>query len=216
MGVLTAGVKLLKPPSSQPTLFIAFTEKSLKQKRLFVLAVFQLVIFADSSANLTEKVELQCTHPKKKAVIIQTSWMQLNVTHKENTAVLHPVYGTHTKDAFEVSEKQNNPMFTKPGGNVAFTCPYKIGDSVQEMWERIKADWVDIVILCNSSGKQSFGSDFKECPPVDCSDQETTWDHKWFITYIAEGIFAAVLVLDFLLIFCITSAHHKKVTNQFA
>lgn len=64
-------------------------------------------------------------------------------------------------DAFEVSERQNNPMFTKPGRNVAFTCPYKIGDSVQwAMWERIKADWVDIVILCSLSGKQSFGSDF--------------------------------------------------------
>lgn len=78
-------------------------------------------------------------------------------------------------DAFEVSGKKNNPLFTKPGGNVAFTCPYKTEDSVQQgMWERIKADWVDIVILCNSSGKQSFGSDFKECTPVDCSDQENS------------------------------------------
>ncbi|TRZ14953.1 hypothetical protein HGM15179_012149, partial [Zosterops borbonicus] len=143
------------------------------------------------------------------AVIIQTSWMNLNVTHKENTAVLHPIYGIHIKDkynrridfenrdkslsfikstledygfcwvlhfstdAFEVSGKQNNSRFTKPGGNVAFTCPCEIGDSVQQvMWERIKADWADIVILCNASGKQSFGSDFKECTPVDCSDQE--------------------------------------------
>lgn len=42
------------------------------------------------------------------------------------------------------------------------------------MWERIKADWVDIVILCSLSGKQSFGSDFKERTPVDCSDQENS------------------------------------------
>ncbi|NWW04521.1 CD226 protein, partial [Oreocharis arfaki] len=168
--------------------------------------------FADSSAKLAEKVKLQCMCPKKKAVIIQTSWMKLNVTHKENTAVLHPVHGIHTKDkynrriyfenrdkslsfikssledkagfcwvlcfstdSFEVSEKQNNPMFTKSRGNVAFTCPYKIGDSVQRAkWERIKANWVDIVIPCNLSGKQSFGSDFKERTPVDCSDQENS------------------------------------------
>lgn len=36
-------------------------------------------------------------------------------------------------DAFEVSEKQNNPMFTWLGGNIAFTCPDKIGDSVQRV-----------------------------------------------------------------------------------
>ncbi|KAM9024756.1 LOW QUALITY PROTEIN: CD226 antigen [Ara ararauna] len=70
------------------------------------------------------------------------------------------------------SQKQNSLMFNKPGENVAFTCPYKIRDSVlQVMWERIKADQVDIVVLCSSSGKQSFGSDFKERTLVDCSDQ---------------------------------------------
>ena len=37
--------------------------------------------------------------------------------------------------------------------------------------KRIKADRVDIVVLCNSSGKRSFGSDFKERTLVDCSDQ---------------------------------------------
>ncbi|KAM7035898.1 LOW QUALITY PROTEIN: CD226 antigen-like [Passerculus sandwichensis] len=253
-----------------------------------------------AAAALTEKVKMQCMYIKKKAVIIQTSWMKLNVTLRENTAVLSPIYGIHIKDkyngriffennhedflcqlllsaiifpfpdhginasytttnyplthaalrsadAFEVSEKQNNPMFTKPGGNVAFTYPDKIGDSVQQvMWERIKADWLDFVILCNSSRKQSFFAlDFKECTPVDCSDQENSrfvfqnitasdfviyfrvaagrnknymmnftvaaaWDHKWFITYLAERISAAVLVLDFLLIFCITTAYHKK------
>ncbi|KFV89062.1 CD226 antigen, partial [Fulmarus glacialis] len=180
--------------------------------------------FVDSTVKLTEKVKLECIYPNK-AMIIQTSWMKLNVTHKENIAVLHPIYGIHIEDkyngriyfenasredkslsfikstledvglyccsivtypdgiwektiqiiqpdAFEVSEKQNNPVFTKPGGNVTFTCPYKIGDSVQEvMWERIKADQVDTIVLCSSSGKQSFGSDFKERTLVDCSDQ---------------------------------------------
>uniref|UniRef100_A0A8C8EC60 Ig-like domain-containing protein n=1 Tax=Otus sunia TaxID=257818 RepID=A0A8C8EC60_9STRI len=59
-----------------------------------------------------------------------------------------------------------------PGQNVALTCPYKTGDSVQQvMWERIKADQVDTIVLCNPLGKQSFGSDFKERTLVDCSDQ---------------------------------------------
>ncbi|KAM6373422.1 LOW QUALITY PROTEIN: CD226 antigen [Alca torda] len=179
--------------------------------------------FVDSTVKLTEKVKLECIYPKD-GVIIQTSWMKFNVTHKENIAVLHPIYGVHIEDkyngriyfenasredkslsfikstledvglyfcsivtypdgmgkvieiiqpdAFEVSEKQDNHVFTKPGGNVAFTCPYKIGDSVQQvLWERIKADQVDIIVLCHSSGKQRFGSDFKERTLVDCSDQ---------------------------------------------
>ncbi|NXW32771.1 CD226 protein, partial [Phaetusa simplex] len=190
----------------------------------------------DSTVKLTEKVKLECIYPKD-AVIIQTSWMKFNVTHKENIAVLHPIYGVHIEDkyngriyfenasredkslsfikstledvglyfcsivtypdgiwekvieiiqpdnnfccflcfstdAFEVSEKQNTHVFTKPGGNVSLTCPYKIGDSVQQvLWERIKADQVDIIVLCHSSGKQSFGSDFKERTLVGCSDQ---------------------------------------------
>ncbi|XP_072707690.1 CD226 antigen [Ciconia boyciana] len=254
--------------------------------------------FVDSTVKLTEKVKLECIYPNK-AVIIQTSWMKFNVTHKENIAVLHPIYGVHIEDkyngriyfenasredkslsfikstledvglyfcsivtypdgiwekvieiiqpdAFEVSEKQNNPVFTKPGGNVTFTCPYKIGDSVQQvMWERIKADQVDTIALCNSSGKQSFGSDFEAHTLVDCSDQANsmiiiqnittsdfatyrciatgrnktyvmsftiaaTWDPKWFIIYIAGGISAAVLLLVFSLIFCITTAYRKK------
>ncbi|NWS60191.1 CD226 protein, partial [Chunga burmeisteri] len=180
--------------------------------------------FVDSTVKLTEKMKLECIYPKT-AMIMQTSWMKLNVTHKENIAVLHPIYGIHIEDkyngriyfenasredmslsfikstledvglyfcsvvtypdgiwekvieiiqpdAFEVSEKQNNAVFTKPGENVAFTCPYKIGDSVQQvMWERMKANRVDIVVLCNPPGKPSFGSDFKERTLVDCSDQ---------------------------------------------
>ncbi|NWI52013.1 CD226 protein, partial [Calyptomena viridis] len=177
----------------------------------------------DSSVKLTEKMKLQCIYLEK-AVIIQTLWMKLYVTHKENTAVLLPIYGMHRKekyngriyfenasrddkslsfikstleddylyicfiainpdgtvscwvlcfstDIFQASEKQNNPA----EGNVAFTCPYEIGNLVQqELWERIKADWADIVVLCNSSGKQSFGSDFKGHTVVDYSDQSNS------------------------------------------
>ncbi|NXT76273.1 CD226 protein, partial [Zapornia atra] len=180
--------------------------------------------FVDSTVKLSEKVKLECIYPKK-AAIIQTTWMKLNVTHKESIAVLHPVYGIHIEDkykgriyfesasredkslffikstlediglyfcsvvtypdgiwekvieiiqphAFEVSQKQNNHVFAKPGGTVTFTCPYKIGDSVQQvMWERLKADQVDTVAVCNSSGKQSFGLDFRGRALVDCSGQ---------------------------------------------
>uniref|UniRef100_A0A8V5G4K3 Uncharacterized protein n=1 Tax=Melopsittacus undulatus TaxID=13146 RepID=A0A8V5G4K3_MELUD len=78
-------------------------------------------------------------------------------------------------NVFGESQKQSNLVSNKPGENVAFTCPYKIGDSVlQVMWERIEADQRDIVVLCSSSGKQSFGSDFKEHTLVDCSDQENS------------------------------------------
>ncbi|XP_063182511.1 CD226 antigen isoform X2 [Chroicocephalus ridibundus] len=204
--------------------------------------------FVDSTVKLTEKVKLECIYPKD-AVIIQTSWMKFNVTHKENIAVLHPIYGVHIEDkyngriyfenasredkslsfikstlediglyfcsivtypdgiwekvieiiqpdAFEISEKQNTHVFTKPGGDVALTCPYKIGDSVQQvLWERIKADQVDTMVLCHSSGKQSFGSDFKERTQVDCSDQANSMiviqniTNSDFVTYrcIATG-----------------------------
>lgn len=108
-------------------------------------------------------------------------------------------------DVFEVSEKQNNPAFTKPGGNVAFTCPYKIGNSVQQaMWERIKADLVDIVILCNSSGKQSFGSDFNECTPVDCSDQENS-----------KIVFQNITASDFVMYFRVAAGRNKNYVISF-
>lgn len=55
--------------------------------------------FVDSTIKLTEKVKLECIYPKK-AVITQTSWMKLNVTHKENIAVLHPIYGIDIKDRY--------------------------------------------------------------------------------------------------------------------
>lgn len=98
-----------------------------------------------------------------------------------------------------MSGKQNNSMFTKPGGKVAFTCPCKIGESVQRaMWERIKVDWVDIVILCCSSGKQSFGLDFKECTLVDCSDQENS-----------RTVFQNTTASDFALHFRVAAGRNK-------
>ncbi|KAM6135454.1 LOW QUALITY PROTEIN: CD226 antigen [Pterocles gutturalis] len=178
--------------------------------------------FVDSTVKLTENVKLECIYPKK-AVIIQTFWMKLNVTHKENLAVLHPIYSIHIEDkyngriyfesasrqdkslsffkstlediglyfcsivtspdiwekvteiiqpgkCFEVSQKQNNHVFTKPGGRCRFTCP-KSEESVQQvMWERINADWVDTGVLCSLSEKQSLVQ-FKECRLVDCSNQ---------------------------------------------
>ncbi|NXC75116.1 CD226 protein, partial [Anhinga anhinga] len=221
--------------------------------------------FVDSTVKLTEKVKLECIYPNK-ATIIQTSWMKLNVTHKENIAILHPIYGIHIEekyngriyfenasredkslsfiksaledvglyfcsivtypdgvwekiieivfvvffvffstDAFEISEKQNNPVFTKPGGNVAFTCPYKIGDSVQQvMWERIKADQVDTIVLCNSSGKRSFGSDFKERTLAHCSDQANSM-------IIIQNITAS----DFATYRCVATGRNKTYVMSF-
>ncbi|KAK4828153.1 hypothetical protein QYF61_024068 [Mycteria americana] len=113
-------------------------------------------------------------------------------------------YGMN-RDAFEVSEKQNNPVFTKPGGNVTFTCPYKIGDSVQQvMWERIKADQVDTIALCNSSGKQSFGSDFEARTLVDCSDQANSM-------IVIQNITAS----DFATYRCIATGRNKTYVKSF-
>ncbi|NXI34263.1 CD226 protein, partial [Galbula dea] len=213
--------------------------------------------FVDSTVKLTDKVKLECVYPKK-AVIIQTSWLKLNVTHKENIAVLHPIYGIHIKDkyngrvyfenasredvslvfikstledvglyycsivtypdgiwekvieifqpdAFEESEKQNNLVFTKPEGNVAFTCPYKTGDSVQQVkWERIKADRIDTIALCSLSGKQSFGSDFKERTLMDCSDQANS-------TIAIQNITAS----DFATYRCVATAGNKTYAMSF-
>ncbi|NXL52043.1 CD226 protein, partial [Podilymbus podiceps] len=213
--------------------------------------------FVDSTVKLTEKVKLECIYPKK-ATIIQTSWIKFNVTHKENIAVLHPIYGVHIEDrysgriyfenasredkslsftestledvglylcsiatypdgiwekvigiiqpdAFEVSEKQNNIVFAKPGGNVAFTCPYKIGDSFQQvMWERIKADRVDTIVQCDLSGKQSFGSDFEERTLVDCSDQANSM-------IIIQNITAS----DFATYRCIATGRNKTYVMSF-
>ncbi|KAM4684549.1 LOW QUALITY PROTEIN: CD226 antigen [Amazona ochrocephala] len=206
--------------------------------------------FVDSMVKLTVKVKLEFIYPKK-AMKIQASWIKFNVTHKENIAVLHPIYGIHIEDTyngrisfgntssedkslsfikstlqnvdiyfcsiitypdgiekvieivlpaniFGESQKQNNLVFNKPGENVAFTCPYEIGDSVlQVMWERSKADQVDIIVLCSSSGKQSFGSDFKERTLVDCSDANS----KTVIPNIAASDFATYR--------CVATARNK-------
>nr|XP_009671627.1 PREDICTED: CD226 antigen [Struthio camelus australis] len=78
-------------------------------------------------------------------------------------------------DAFEVPEKQNNPVFREPGGNVTLSCPYKIGGSVQQVvWERIKADRIDSIVLCNSLGQKNFGSDFEERTLVDCAPEASS------------------------------------------
>ncbi|NXH17636.1 CD226 protein, partial [Bucco capensis] len=213
--------------------------------------------FVDSTVKLTEKVKLECIYPKR-AVIIQTSWMKLNVTHKESIAVLHPVYGVHIKDtyngriyfqnasredmslsfinstlkdvglyfcsivtypdgiwekvieiiqpdAFEESEEQDNPVFTKPGENVAFTCPYKTGDSVQQvLWERIKADQIDTIALCHSSGEQRLGSDFKGRTLVDCSPQADS-------RIVLQNITAS----DFATYRCIATARNKTSLMSF-
>jgi len=55
----------------------------------------------DSTVKLTEKVKLESTYPKK-AVIIQTSWTKLIVTHQEYIAVLHPIYGIHIVNKYNV------------------------------------------------------------------------------------------------------------------
>uniref|UniRef100_A0A8V0X9K6 CD226 molecule n=1 Tax=Gallus gallus TaxID=9031 RepID=A0A8V0X9K6_CHICK len=243
--------------------------------------------FVDSTIKLSEKMKLECMYPKK-AVIIQTSWMKHNGSHKENVAVLHPIYGIHIEDkyrgriyfentsredqslsfnkstledvglyccsivtypdgvsekvievihpadAFEISERQNNPVFAKPGGSVTFICPYDIGGLVQQVkWERIKAGGTDTIVLCTSVGGRSFGSDFKNRALVDCSGQASstvviqnitasdyttyrcvaTGRNKTFemsFTVVAGGTSAAVLLFVFLLIFCITTAYRKK------
>uniref|UniRef100_A0A672U7B2 CD226 molecule n=1 Tax=Strigops habroptila TaxID=2489341 RepID=A0A672U7B2_STRHB len=120
-------------------------------------------------------------------------------------------FSCFSTNVFEVSLKQNNPMFTKPGGNIAFTCPYKIGDSVQQvMWERIKADQVDTVVLCSSSGRQSFGSDFKERTLVDCSDQANS---KIVIQNIATGR-NKTCVMGFAVFPCFFSIAEAKVQSD--
>lgn len=55
--------------------------------------------FVDSTVKLTAKVKLECIYPKKPKKI-QASWMKINVTHKENIAVFHPIYGIHIEDKY--------------------------------------------------------------------------------------------------------------------
>ncbi|NXJ63768.1 CD226 protein, partial [Rostratula benghalensis] len=108
-------------------------------------------------------------------------------------------------DAVEVAENENSHIFTKPGGNVTFPCPYKTGDSVQQvLWERIKADQVDTVVLCHSSGKQSFGSDFEERTLVDCSAQANSMI-----------IIQNITDYDYALYRCVVTGRHKAYVMSF-
>ncbi|XP_067148257.1 CD226 antigen, partial [Apteryx mantelli] len=214
--------------------------------------------FVDSTVKLTEKMKLDCVYPKR-AMIIQTSWVKSNLTHKENIAVVHPIYGIHIEDnykgrihfqndssednslyfikstledvglyfcsiqtypdgiwekviqivqpadAFEGPEKENNPVFTEPGGNVTFTCPYNIGGSVQQvMWERIKADRIDSIVLCNTLGEKSFGSDFEERTLVDCTPEASS-------TIILQNITAS----DFAMYRCVATGRNKTYAMSF-
>ncbi|XP_031444879.1 CD226 antigen isoform X1 [Phasianus colchicus] len=214
--------------------------------------------FADSTIKLSEKMKLECIYPKK-AVIIQTSWMKQNGSHKENIAVLHPTYGIHIEDkyrgriyfentsredqslsfnkstledvglyfcsivtypdgvsekvievihpadAFEISERQNNLMFAKPGGSVTFTCPYDIGGLVQQVkWERIKAGGTDTIVLCNSVGEQRFGSAFIKRALVDCSGQASS-------TIVIQN----VTVSDFAKYRCVATGRNKTFEMSF-
>ncbi|XP_021242013.1 CD226 antigen isoform X2 [Numida meleagris] len=231
----------------------------------FLIAVLQLCRilanvkgrFVDSTIKLSEKMKLECIYPKK-AVIIQTSWEKHNGSHKENIAVLHPIYGIHIEDkyrgriyfentsredqslsfnkstlediglylcaivtypdgvcekvikvvhpdAFEISERQNNPVFAKPGGSVTFTCPYDIGGSVQQVkWERIKANGTDTIVLCNSLGRKSFGSDFRKRALVDCSGQASS-------TIVIQNVTAS----DFTTYRCVATGRNKTFEMSF-
>lgn len=214
--------------------------------------------FVDSTIKLSEKMKLECMYPKK-AVIIQTSWMKHNGSHKENVAVLHPIYGIHIEDkyrgriyfentsredqslsfnkstledvglyccsivtypdgvsekvievihpadAFEISERQNNPVFAKPGGSVTFICPYDIGGLVQQVkWERIKAGGTDTIVLCTSVGGRSFGSDFKNRALVDCSGQASS-------TVVIQNITAS----DYTTYRCVATGRNKTFEMSF-
>uniref|UniRef100_A0A8C8RBB8 Ig-like domain-containing protein n=1 Tax=Pelusios castaneus TaxID=367368 RepID=A0A8C8RBB8_9SAUR len=55
-------------------------------------------------------------------------------------------------DDFEVPVTPNHHMVTEPGENVTFKCPYNVGGLVQQViWERIKADRMDTIVLFNLS-----------------------------------------------------------------
>ncbi|NXJ13012.1 CD226 protein, partial [Odontophorus gujanensis] len=230
----------------------------------FLIGVLQLTRisvegrFVDSTVTLSEKMKLECIYPKN-GVITQTSWMKRNGSHKENTAVLHPIYGIyiedkfkgriyfkntsmedqslsfnkstledvglylcsivtypdgvyekaieviHPADAFEISGSLNNPVFAKPGGSVTFTCPYDVGGSVQQVkWERIKAGGTDTIVLCNSLGRQSFGSDFKNRVLVDCSGLTSS-------TIVIQNITAS----DFVTFRCVATGRNKTFEMSF-
>ncbi|CAM4506865.1 CD226 antigen [Lepidochelys kempii] len=76
-------------------------------------------------------------------------------------------------DSFEVPVLPTNHTITESGGNVTLRCPYSVGNSVQQvMWERIKADRMDTIGLCNLSEGKTYGSDYQERAMIDCATQE--------------------------------------------
>uniref|UniRef100_A0A8C2T576 CD226 molecule n=1 Tax=Coturnix japonica TaxID=93934 RepID=A0A8C2T576_COTJA len=106
--------------------------------------------------------------------------------------VIHP-------DAFEMSERQNNPVFAKPGGSVTFTCHYDIEGSVQQVkWERIKAGGTDTIVLCTSVGGRSFGSDFRNRAQVDCFGRASS-------TIVIQNVTAS----DFATYRCVATGRNK-------
>ncbi|XP_034618434.1 CD226 antigen isoform X2 [Trachemys scripta elegans] len=77
-------------------------------------------------------------------------------------------------DSFEVSVPPTNHTIIEPGGNVTLRCPYSVGSLVQQvMWERIKADRMDTIVLCNLSEGKTYGSDYQERAMIDCATQES-------------------------------------------
>lgn len=114
------------------------------------------------------------------------------------------MFACFSTDAFEVSEKQTNPVLARPGGNVAVTCRYKIGDSVEVMWERIKADRIDTVALCDASGEPSVGSDFQGRTLVHCSGQGNS-----------KIIIQNVTASDFATYRCVATGRNKTYVMSF-
>ncbi|XP_010133269.1 PREDICTED: CD226 antigen, partial [Buceros rhinoceros silvestris] len=105
---------------------------------------------------------------------------------------------------FEVSEKQTNPVLARPGGNVAVTCRYKIGGSVEVMWEKIKADRIDTVALCDLSGEPDVGSDFQGRTLVDCSGQRNS-----------KIVIQNVTASDFATYRCVATGRNKTYVMSF-
>ncbi|NXA33535.1 CD226 protein, partial [Eudromia elegans] len=107
-------------------------------------------------------------------------------------------------DAFEIPEKQKNHVFAKPGGNVTFTCPYIGGPVQQVMWQRIKVDQMDFIVLCNSLGQKSFGSDFEERTLVDCSSKTSSM-------MVLQNVTAS----DFAMFRCVVTGRKKTFAKSF-
>lgn len=131
-------------------------------------------------------------------------WNRLIYRYKRQCSFF-PVFVCFSADAFEISERQNNPVFAKPGGSVTFICPYDIGGLVQQVkWERIKAGGTDTIVLCTSVGGRSFGSDFKNRALVDCSGQASS-------TVVIQNITAS----DYTTYRCVATGRNKTFEMSF-